>query len=83
MSLVTCKVTQGKMKNLLYGSYFSSKPIFVPPYLSDWNHMKTSLVKEIDLGGKIGPQYSPILGAAFEFPSYKINWSLTAYFLLY
>ena len=37
--------------------------------------MKTSLVEEMWLGGIDGPQYSPMKGAAFESPSYKVKES--------
>ena len=37
--------------------------------------METSLVKETWLGGIEVPQYSPIMGAVFESPSYKVNES--------
>ena len=37
--------------------------------------MKTSLLEEIRLGGVDWPQYIPIMGAACESPSYKVNES--------
>ena len=36
--------------------------------------MKASLLVEMKLGGNC-PQYTPIRGAVFEFPSYKVNES--------
>ena len=37
--------------------------------------MKTSLVELTWLGGMEVPQYSPIIGATFESPLYKVNES--------
>ena len=60
--------------SLLYGWYSSLKPASVADP-SDRKCMNASLVEEMKLGGVDCPQYLPIIGAVFEFPSYKVNES--------
>ena len=58
----------------LYGWYSSLKPGLVEDP-SDRKCMKASLDEEMKLGGVVCPQYLPIIGAVFEFPSYKVKES--------
>ena len=65
------------MNSSLYGRYSSLKPDSAEycSTPSDSKCMKTSLVEEMLLDGIAVPQYSPIMAAEFESPSYNVKES--------
>ena len=50
-------------------------PFLLKKELIDWKCIKTLFVEETWAGGNEMPQYSPIIGAVFESPSYSVSES--------
>ena len=68
--------------NLLNAWYSSLNPLYAL-VKSDSKCKKTWWLDEMKLGGVDCPQYLPIIGAVFEFPSYKVNESHLEYEMYY
>ena len=71
--------------NLLNAWYSSLNPFDASNRfcMSDSKCKKTWWLDEMELGGVDCPQYLPIIGAVFEFPSYKVSESHLEYEMYY